>query len=125
MSLSITKRPVILYDSSCPKQSKFANDVNLKITDLREIEVNACPLSERLLVDILEKMRVKPSSVLINEKSPWYRCFSDDFYEMSDVVLIRTLVDFPSLLKTPIVILDEQVFVDPKEEYLPIEEFAY
>ncbi|NME68425.1 arsenate reductase family protein [Flammeovirga aprica] len=110
--------PIVIYDSNAPNQQFFINDLRRKNHLIREIEINVCPVSEGHLIHIMENINLKPTRALINTNSPWYRCFAEDLHEMSPFVLIRTLRDFPSLLKTPIVILENDIFIDPSLEDL-------
>lgn len=118
MSQLKLNQPIVIYDSNAPIQQFFINDLRRKNHSIREIEVNACPVSEKLLLHILENITTRATRVLVNEKSPWYRCFAEDFKEMSEFIFTKTLRDFPTLLKTPIVILENRIFIDPEMEDL-------
>ncbi|OHX66371.1 arsenate reductase family protein [Flammeovirga pacifica] len=119
MSLSFQnpKKTVFIYDSTRQSQIVLLAEVKTK-TKVDTIIVNNSNLTVRLLDHLFERLQSGAASMLINENSPWYRCFSQDIHEMSETVLKHTLTAYPSLLKTPIVIHEEEVLIDPTIEHI-------
>ncbi|ANQ49504.1 hypothetical protein KMW28_05370 [Flammeovirga yaeyamensis] len=110
-------KTVFIYDSTSTSQVVLLAEVKTK-TKVKTVVLNHSNLTVKLLNELVRKMQSGAACMLINENSPWYRCFSNDINEMSESVLIQTLTEYPSLLKTPIVVHEDEVLIDPTIEHI-------
>ncbi|NLR91140.1 MULTISPECIES: arsenate reductase family protein [Flammeovirga] len=120
MSLSFTSpnKTIFIYDSTKTSEVALLQHVKDQTSKLTEVPINITSVTPQLLNSILTRMEPGTSSLLINKTSPWYRCFCEDFSEMNDFILKKTFVKFPSLIQTPIVIHQDEVYVNPSMKHI-------